>query len=78
MNVDMEHALGAKIGIDRGLDAICGNRLGDQRHDPRPVRRASGPDVGLLGLLNQPNATLYTPAIGASGQQHRVVDQDPR
>ena len=57
LNIDLEEAMAAREGIEKKLDNIA--RVGS----------ADGlsPDVGLLGLLNQPNATLYTVANGAGG-----------
>lgn len=68
LNIDLEHALGAREAIDKGLDAICG--IGSATSSSIPgLSQGIGPDVGLLGLLNQLNATTYTPAVGAAGSQ---------
>lgn len=64
INLDTEHALAAREAIDRALDVIAG--IGSATSNTIPgLSIGVGPDVGLLGLLNQPNATLYTPAAGA-------------
>jgi len=66
LNIDMEQALGAKEGIAKGLDAVAG--IGSATSSTIPgLSVGIGPDVGLLGLLNQPNASTYTPANGAQG-----------
>lgn len=66
LNIDMEQALGAKEAIAKGLDAITG--IGSATSSTIPgLSVGIGPDVGLLGLLNQPNASTYTPATGAAG-----------
>jgi len=66
LNIDLEQGIAAKEAIDKGLDAIAG--IGSATSTTIPgLSQGIGPDVGLLGLLNQPNATTYTPAAGASG-----------
>lgn len=66
LNIDMEQAIGAREAINKGLDAVSG--IGSATSATIPgLSTGIGPDVGLLGLLNQPNATTYTPAVGASG-----------
>lgn len=66
INLDLEHALGAREGIDRGLDVVAA--IGSTTSATIPgLSVGIGPDVGLLGLLNQPNASTYTPATGAAG-----------
>lgn len=66
INIDMEQALAAREAINRGLDAISG--IGSTTSSTIPgLSVGVGPDVGLLGLLNQSNATTYTPATGAAG-----------
>lgn len=65
INIDLMQAEAAKMGIDRGLDAVCG--VGSTTSATIPgLSQGIGPDVGLLGLLNQPNASTYTPAVGGS------------
>lgn len=64
INIDMELAIGAKMGIDRALDVVCG--IGSATSATIPgLTVGIGPDLGLLGLLNQPNASTYSPAVGA-------------
>jgi len=66
LNIDMEQAIAAREGINKGLDAISG--IGSATSSTIPgLSVGIGPDVGLLGLLNQPNASTYTPATGAQG-----------
>lgn len=66
LNIDMEQAQGAKEGIAKALDAVTG--IGSATSATIPgLSVGIGPDVGLLGLLNQPNASTYTPALGAQG-----------
>jgi hypothetical protein len=66
LNIDMELAKAAREGIDRGLDAIAG--IGSATSATIPgLSVGVGADVGMLGLLNQTNASTYTPATGAAG-----------
>lgn len=66
LNLDLEHATAAREAIDRGLDAVCG--IGSATSATIPGLSAGiGPDVGLLGLLNQPNASTYSVAAGGAG-----------
>lgn len=66
VNLDMELATGCREGIARGLDAITA--IGSATSSTIPGLSAGiGMDVGLLGLLNQPNATTYSPAAGGLG-----------
>jgi hypothetical protein len=66
LNIDMEQALAAREGIDRGLDVVSG--IGSTTSASIPgLSVGIGPDTGLLGILNQPNASTYTPANGGSG-----------
>lgn len=59
LNVDLEDAIGAREAIEKKLDNVA--RVGS----------ADGlsPSLGLLGLLNNPNATTYVVATGLSGSQ---------
>lgn len=59
VNLDLELALAAREAIEKKLDNIA--RVGS----------ADGlqPATNMLGLLNQPNATLYTIPNGAAGSQ---------
>lgn len=64
LNIDLEMATAAREAIDRGLDVIAG--IGSTSSTTIPgLSQGVGPDVGLLGLLNQPNASTYTLAVGA-------------
>lgn len=66
LNIDMEQALGAREAINKGLDAVAG--IGSATSATIPgLSQGIGPDVGLLGLLNQPNASTYSPANGGAG-----------
>lgn len=68
VNIDLEQATAAREGINKGLDAISG--IGSATSATiSGLAQGIGPDVGLLGLLNQPSATTYTPAVGAAGSQ---------
>ena len=67
LNIDLEQAEGARMGIERALDVIFA--IGSATSATIPgLTNGIGPDLGLLGLLNQPNASTYTPAIGAGNQ----------
>jgi hypothetical protein len=59
VNLDLELALAAREGIEKKLDNIA--RVG----------AADGlqPSVGMVGLLNQPSATIFTVPNGAAGSQ---------
>ncbi len=66
LNIDLEQAMGAREGINKALDAV--SALGSATSANIPgLSLGIGPDVGLLGLLNQPNASTYTPAVGGAG-----------
>lgn len=68
LNIDMEQAEGAKRGIGRGLDVVAA--IGSTTSASIPgLSVGVGADVGLLGILNQPSASLYTVALGATGFQ---------
>lgn len=57
INIDMEEALAARIAIEKKIDNVV--RVGTSDGD--------SPDLGLTGLLNNPNATIYSVANGAAG-----------
>ena len=64
INIDMELATAAQEAIARGLDAIAG--IGSATSATIPgLSVGVGPDVGMLGLLNQTNASTYTPAVSS-------------
>jgi hypothetical protein len=63
INIDMESALAARQAIAQTLDTICAFGTGAV---PTGVLSV-GPDVGMLGLLNQPYASAYTIPNGAAG-----------
>lgn len=66
LNIDLEQALAAREGIDKALDSVAA--IGSATSSTIPgLAQGIGPDVGLLGLLNQPNASTYTPATGGAG-----------
>lgn len=66
VNIEMEHAVAARDAIGRGLDKVAG--IGSATNSSVPgLADGIGADVGLLGLLNQTNASTYTPATGAAG-----------
>jgi len=62
INIDMEDALAAREGIAQAIDVICA--FGTSQTVPTGVLPMK-PDVGLLGLLNQPFASTYTIPNGA-------------
>lgn len=64
INIDMEDALAAREGIAQAIDVICA--FGTSASVPTGVVPLT-PDLGILGLLNQPYASTYTIANGASG-----------
>jgi hypothetical protein len=57
LNIDLEMALAAREAIEKKLDNLA--RVGSDD--------GLQADLGLLGLLNQVNTSLYTVAMGASG-----------
>ena len=57
INIDLEDALAAREAIERKLDRIAAFGSTD----------AGDPSIGLLGLLNQPNANMYVLAVGGAG-----------
>ena len=63
INIDLEEALAAHDGIERALDVVAafGSVTPPTGIDP------IGPDVGWLGLLNQPNANTYVIPAGGLG-----------
>lgn len=68
ISVDAELAIAAREAVNRGHDMIAA--LGSASSAVIPgLSNNVAPDLGILGLLNQPSATTYTPATGASGSQ---------
>jgi hypothetical protein len=68
LNIDLEQALAAREAINRGLDVVAA--IGSTTSATIPgLSVGVGPDVGLLGLLNQTNASTYTVATGGAGSQ---------
>ena len=59
VNLDLELAIASREAIERKLDRISAFGSTD----------ATDPTVGLIGLLNHPNATIYTVATGMAGSQ---------
>lgn len=57
LNIDLEEALACREGIEKKLDNVAREGSAD----------GLSPDLGLLGLLNQPNATIYAIPNGAGG-----------
>lgn len=66
ISIDTELAMSAREAIDRGLDKVCAIGSATSANIPG-LADGIGFDAGLLGLLNQTNASTYTPANGASG-----------
>lgn len=66
INIETEEATACREAIDRGLD--CVTAIGSATSATIPgLSTTIGPDVGLLGLLNQPNASSYTIPQSAGG-----------
>lgn len=63
VNLDLELSIAAKEAIEKKLDLIAA--VGSQSS---AFDLDSSVDVGMLGLLNQPNATIYNIATGVSGE----------
>lgn len=63
INIDLEEALAAHDGIERALDVVAAFGSATPPTGIDPI----GPDVGWLGLLNQPNANTYVIPAGAAG-----------
>lgn len=65
-NLDTTLAKTAKQTIARGLDKV--GALGSATSSTiSGLSVGIGGDVGMLGILNQPNASAFTPATGGSG-----------
>jgi hypothetical protein len=65
-NLDMSLAKMARKAIDFGLDKV--GAIGSATSATiSGLSTGIGADVGMLGLLNQTNASSYTPATGAGG-----------
>ena len=60
INLDLEEARGAREGIERKLDRISAFGSTD----------SGDPIVGLIGILNHPNANIYIVAAGMSGSTY--------
>lgn len=60
LNLDMELAAGALLAIQKKLDNVA--RVGTSDTDINGL--AASPNLGLIGLLNIPAATIFTPANG--------------
>lgn len=66
VNIDVEMALACREAILRGHDKVAA--IGSATSATIPgLSTGIGADVGMIGLLNQPNAGSYTPAVGAGG-----------
>lgn len=61
INIDLEHALSVREAIEKTLDTVAA--FGSAT--PPTGVDSIGPDVGWLGLLNQPNANVYVIPVGA-------------
>ncbi len=65
INIETEHATACREAVERGLDKVTA--LGSATSAAIPgLDVGLGADVGLLGLLNQPNASTYVLADAAS------------
>lgn len=68
ISIDAEKAIAAREAIDRGHDKIAA--LGTTTDSDIPgLTVGVGPDVDMLGLLNQTNASTYTVTNGGAGSQ---------
>lgn len=66
VSIDAELAIAAREAVERGHDMIAA--LGSSSNASIPgLTNQVTPDLGMLGLLNQPSATAYTPTTGAAG-----------
>jgi hypothetical protein len=63
MNIDLELALAAREAVEKKLDLICA--VGSGSSNGWGIEDEA--DVGLLGLLNNPNATVYITPVGSGG-----------
>lgn len=65
INIESEHAVAAREAVDRGIDAVAA--IGSATSATIPGLSVTiGTDVGLLGILNQPYATIYTIATSTT------------
>lgn len=68
LNLDMERGAAAREAMARAIDVLLA--IGSATSATIPgLTTGIGPDVGLLGLLNQTSAATYTCATGAAGSQ---------
>lgn len=66
LNIDTALAKAARLAIDFGIDKV--GAIGSATSaNISGLSVGIGADVGMLGLLNQTNASSYTPATGVSG-----------
>lgn len=66
INIELEKGRAALEAMERAIDAVCA--LGSATSATIPgLSVGIGPDVGMVGLLNQPSAATYTPATGGAG-----------
>lgn len=66
--IDAELAIAAREAVNRGHDMIAAVGSTTSAVIPGLTNNVT-PDLGILGILNQPSATTYSPATGASGSQ---------
>jgi len=64
INIDLEEAIGCREGIEKALDRIAA--FGSASSGILAAA-GLGADVGMVGILNNPNITSYTIPVGASG-----------
>lgn len=68
VSLDTERGSAARMGIERAIDVVVA--LGSATSSSIPgLSTGIGPDLGLLGLLNQTSASTYTVATGAANSQ---------
>lgn len=65
INLDAEKGISAREAIEKAIDGVCA--IGSTTSTAIPgLSQGIGADVGLIGLLNIPNATVYTVQAGIS------------
>lgn len=69
LNLDLEKSIACREQIEKALDTAAAIGSAAPGTIGSSGMNAIGPDVGLLGLLNQPNASVYTVLPGMSSSQ---------
>lgn len=68
ISLDTERGAAARMAVDRAIDVILAIGTATNANIPG-LTTGVGPDLGLLGLLNQTLAATYTIANGSAGAQ---------